>query len=88
MVTKEEIDKIVFDTIDDNRMNKINDNLYLSNKQINILNKYKINYKKFSDIKSLIFEIETILNESYDVDDLENLSIELSEFNYYYNTNK
>lgn len=88
MVTKEEIDKIVFDTIDDNRMNKINDNLYLSNKQINILNKYKINYKKFSDIKSLIFEIETILNESYDVDDLEHLSIELSEFNYYYNTNK
>lgn len=88
MYKTDEIDKIVFDTFNDNKMNKINDNLYLSNKQIRILNKYNINYKEFTHVRNLIFEIENIINESCDVDDLEQLSIELSEFNYYHNTNK
>ena len=38
-------------------------------------------------IDSLIYEIEEILNIEY-YEDLDNLSIELSEFNYYQNTNK
>jgi predicted ester cyclase len=88
MYSNKEIDDIVKKTLEDNKMNKIGDNIYLSNKQIRILDKYKINYKKYTDIKSLIFEIEQIISESYDVNDLEELSIELSEFNYYYNTNK
>ena len=45
-------------------------------------------YKKFNDIKSLMYEVETALEEVYDADDLQVLSIELSEFNYYHNTNK
>ena len=48
----------------------------------------EIDYKKFNDIKSLMYEVETALEEVYDADDLQALSIELSEFNYYHNTNK
>lgn len=88
MYSDDEINKIVTMTIEDNKLNKISDNLYLSNRQIDILNRYEIDYKKFCDIKSLMFEIETVLDEVYGADDLQSLSIELSEFNYYHNTNK
>lgn len=88
MYSNQEIDEIVSKTFEDNKLNKISDNLYLSNRQIEILNRYNIDYIKFSDIRSLIFEVESILEESIDCDDLEALSSELSEFNYYHNTNK
>lgn len=61
--------------------------LLLSDEQINILKKYDIDYLKYNDMSSLIYEIEEILNVEY-YEDLDNLSIELSEFNYYQNTNK
>lgn len=61
--------------------------LLLSDEQINILKKYDIDYLKYNNISSLIYEIEEILNMEY-YEDLDNLSIELAEFNYYQNTNK
>ena len=88
MYSDEEINKIATKTIYDNKLNKISDNLYLSNRQIEILKRYEIDYKKFNDIKSLMNEVEIALEEVYDADDLQALSIELSEFNYYHNTNK
>ncbi len=88
MYSDEEINEIATKAIYDNKLNKISDNLYLSNRQIEILKRYEIDYKKFNDIKSLMYEIETALEEVYDADDLQALSIELSEFNYYHNTNK
>ncbi len=81
------IDKIVEETHKNMSMNKINDKLYLSNNQIDILNRYNIEYKTKS-IEELLFDLEEILNDTPDYDDLENLSSELAEFNYYYNTNK
>ena len=88
MYSDEEINKIAKKSIYGNKLNKISDNLYLSNRQIEILKRYEIDYKKFNDIKSLMYEVETALEEVYDADDLQALSIELSEFNYYHNTNK
>ena len=82
------IDNIVMSTHKDMELNRINDKLYLSNKQINILDNYDIDYKNKS-IDELIYEVEEILNDSYDdLVDLEELSRELSEFNYYHNTKK
>lgn len=88
MYSDEEINEIAKKSIYDNKLNKISDNLYLSNRQIEILKRYEIDYKKFNDIKSLMYEVEKALEEVYDADDLQALSIELSEFNYYHNTNK
>ena len=88
MYSDEEINEIAKKSIYDNKLNKISDNLYLSNIQIEILKRYEIDYKKFNDIKSLMYEVETALEEVYDADDLQALSIELSEFIYYHNTNK
>lgn len=90
MIDNKEIEKILDETIRDNKLNKVN-NIYLSNKQIDVLDKYNINYKNVVDISELIFKIEMYIEDNYtheQLSDLENLSLELSEFNYYYNTNK
>lgn len=63
--------------------------ILLSDTYIEILNRYQINYKEFSNINSLINEIEDYLNDSCtDNDDLEWLSQQLAERNYYQNTKK
>lgn len=70
-----------------NKLVKITDKLYLTNYQIEILTKYNINYKELGSLSSIIFMAEEILEED-DYEDLEEITKELSERNYYENTNK
>lgn len=67
-----------------------NGNIYLSDNDIEVLNKYNFNISNYSNLNSLIFDIQEYLDENYDMelDDLEKLSISLAETNYYQNTNK
>lgn len=77
----------VIDTLDKNVPRYRKNNIYLSEFQISVLKRFDIDYTKYNDIKSIIFEIEDILNNDNDPE-LEKVSLELSEFNYYNNTNK
>ena len=79
------LDEIVKKTHEDMKLNRINDNLYLTNKEIEVLERYDINYN--TSIEELMFNLEEILNEN-DYEDLEEVSNSISEFNYYHNTNK
>lgn len=64
-------------------------NIYISEEQKDILDKYDINVNNYSDISSLMYDIEDILNNSIEVlEDLEWVSSCISEYNYYNNTNK
>ncbi|MCI5733498.1 MAG: hypothetical protein MR296_05685 [Tenericutes bacterium] len=84
-----DINELTKDVYNDKSMIKMRGNgIYLSDNQIEVLNRYNINYKKYNSLSSLIFEIEEILNEEVDVDDLEDVSAKLSELNYYNNTEK
>ena len=74
--------EFVFDT-DDIKIERKN-KMYLSNNEIKTLEKYNVNYNNYDSLSSLIFD----LNEIEGDDDLEQLAIELSEFNYYNNQNK
>lgn len=74
--------EFVFDT-DDLKIERKN-KMYLSNNEIKTLEKYNVNYNNYDSLSSLIFD----LNEIECDDDLEQLAIELSEFNYYNNQNK
>lgn len=65
-----------------------NNGILLSDEEINILKKYGINYERCISTDELIFEIEEYLNDDSDALDLENLSSRLSEYKYYYETNK
>lgn len=62
-------------------------NIYLTDKQVKILNKYNIDYMKFNSLNELIYNIEYYLNNDY-LEDLEVVSEELAEFNYYNFTQK
>ena len=81
------IDDIVKETHESLNLNKINDRLYLTNKQIEVLEKYDIEYHTSNE--ELLFKLEEILNESDgEYQDLEDVSNAIAEFNYYHNTNK
>lgn len=64
--------------------------IYLNDKQIQILKKYNIAYQNYSNLTNLLFDIEMYLTNQYanNYDDLEWVSESLAEFNYYHNTNK
>lgn len=68
-------------------LKNVGNDIWLSNEDIDILNKYNIDYKTCKSTSELIFKIESYLNIN-EVTDLDELSIRLSEFNYYNNTNK
>lgn len=61
--------------------------LILTDYEISVLDKYNIDYKNCIDLKSLIYYIEEILNEE-SFDDLEEISLSISERDYYENTRK
>lgn len=64
-------------------------NIYISEEQKEILDKYDIDVNNYTNISRLIYDIEEILNNSVDnLDDLEWVSESISEYNYYNNINK
>ena len=73
---------------EDNKFNNVN-GLMLTNREITVLEQYKINYKSCSSLKEILFEIEDILNDMDIVDEeLDYISSTISERDYYQNTNK
>ena len=85
----EEINKIL-KTIDfeNNKLIKINNNLYLTNNQINTLKRYNIDYESSNSTRDLMIKIEYILDYENDIEELETLLDTLQTRQYYENTNK
>lgn len=61
--------------------------IVLTGEQIEILNKYSIDYNKCHSMSELISLIERNKDDD-NYDELDWVSSNLSEFNYYHNTNK
>lgn len=84
----EKIKKILNEIdFNNNKLQKINDNLYLTNNQIEILKRYNIDYEVSTSLRDLMIKIENVLDYE-DIEELENLLTTLTERNYYENTNK
>jgi len=76
------------DLINEKYMHKKLDNgLFLSDYQIEVLMKNGIDPNKCGSINDLIFQIDEIVDE-VDDEELDSISKEIIEFNYYNNTNK
>ncbi len=86
------MDNIDYDSlipdIEKTKLKKIKNDIYLSDAWIEILERYDIDYRKYNSISALIFDIEEILNSGIEANELEELSRDIQEFNYYNNTNK
>ena len=71
-----------------NKFNNIN-GLMLTNREVEVLDRYKIDYKKCNSLKEIIFEIEDLIQDMDIVEeDLDYISSTISERDYYQNTNK
>lgn len=81
------IDEIVNKIDFEGNMHKKINNLYLTDNQIEILNRYNIDYKKCTSMNELLYYIDECL-ELEESDELEKISLEIAEANYYMNTNK
>lgn len=65
--------------------------LLLNDHEIEVLNRYGFDYKKYSSLNELIFDIDNYINEEgcfNDIDELEEVLNTISEYHYYNETNK
>ena len=72
-------------------LKQVKKNIYLNNKEMQILKMYDIDFQNCVDMNDLLFKIDNVLNDLYnnsDIEDLEWVSSSISERNYYMNTNK
>ncbi len=60
----------------------------LTKKEINILNKYNIDYQKCKSLKEVLYEIEKVIDFLGDIEQLDSISETIAERDYYQNTNK
>lgn len=71
-----------------NKFNNIN-GLMLTNREVEVLERYNINYKSCTTLKEIIFQIEDLIQDMDIVEeDLDYISGTISERDYYQNTNK
>lgn len=70
-----------------NSLNDCGKGVFLTNFEIDTLEKYKINYKNATSLKEVLFLVEEVLDDN-SLDDLENISKSIAERDYYMNTNK
>ena len=80
------VNKIDFNS---GKFNDIGNGILLTNKEIEILERYDIPYKNCNSLKDIIYEVESVINDSDVVDEeLEDISASIAERDYYQNTNK
>lgn len=85
---KEQLQEILNNIdFENNKLIKINNNLYLTQNQINTLERYDINYQISNSMRDLMIKIEEILDYE-EIEELEILLENLTERQYYENTNK
>lgn len=73
--------------IDNIILKRRKNNFLLSDYQISVLNRVGINYNQFTNIKDLMFKIESILIDEDD-EELDLIGMQIAEFIYYNDTNK
>ena len=68
---------------------ELGNGLMLTNKEIEVLDRYNINYKNCCNLKEVLSKIEEIFyEEDSDLEDLDIVSETIAERDYYQNTNK
>lgn len=85
----EDYEKYVSSELDfsSNMLNDLN-GLLLTNKEINVLKDYEINYDNCKNLKEVIYLIEDKIEEYDSPEELLEISDSISERDYYANTNK
>lgn len=81
------LEEDIYRLIEDNKFINVN-GLMLTKKEINILNKYNIDYQKCKSLKEVLYEFEKVIDFLGDIEQLDSISETIAERDYYQNTNK
>lgn len=80
-------DAINFSNYQELLLNRRENGMLLSDYQVSVLNRNGIDYKRFNNVRELLFEIENCLDDYFD-DELDLVGSQLSEYIYYNDTKK
>lgn len=83
-----EISEEVVSSMNKNFHKQIKKDIVLTDNQIEVLNRYEIDVNSVSSMSELIYIIESVLEDEDYPEDLDEIANQISEFNYYNNTNK
>lgn len=83
-----ELENQIKEAVNNNKLVKINNQTFLTNYEIDILNLYKINFNTCKNYQEILFYIEEELELNDDSNELEQILLSISERNYYQNTHK
>ena len=73
--------------VDEVLLKRRKNGMLLSDYQVSVLMRNEIEYEKYSNLQTLLFDIEEILNDNYD-EELDLISGQLAECVYYKDTKK
>lgn len=83
---EKELNEIDFES---NKFIKVKSGLMLTNREVEILNMYHIDFDNCSSLKEILCKIEDVISDMDIVDDeLDYISSTIAERDYYQNTNK
>lgn len=71
----------------DNFIGYQKNDIILTNKEIDILNMFDIDYKSFNSLSELLYLIDDVIDDNSS-DELDEVARDISERNYYLNTRK
>ena len=83
----EVIDAVNFANYQDMLFKRRENNMLLSDYQINVLKSNGINYSIYANLRELLFKINEVLSNNYQ-EDLDLVASQISEFLYYNETKK
>ncbi len=83
-----EIENHINKTIQNNKLVKINKNIFLTNYEIDILKMYNIKYETASNYQEILYFIENELEQNDNTIELEQILLSISERHYYQNSHK
>ena len=78
---------IKFSNYEELLLNRRENGMLLSDYQVAVLNRNGIDYRNFSKIRELLFEIENCLDDYFD-EELDMVSSQISEYIYYNESKK
>ncbi len=86
----DDINNEINNIINNNKLNYIN-SFYLSNKEIEVLKKYNIDYKNSINLKEIIYKLSELIDSDIDEEEyneIDQILESISTRDYYQNTNK
>lgn len=86
-MNKEKINNDIEEIIENNKYQKINDNIYLTNYQTKVLDDFHIPYKDCQSARDILFLLEDTYDDE-EFEELEEVARQIEEYSYYHETNK